>query len=204
MKIAALLLLMCSFPLHGMVQGDTDSALTANRVCNKLIPILKRDFTGQRVAQTPFPHNPNIKKAHGRIQFPFNGKMKTLKDDPMWFTYSVAGEDTSRKWLLIMEDDMAHEQYYLYNLGENRVDTLTGKPILFADYLVCWEDPSCDERGYFEIWDIRAGTLRLLQKITFDYCEIYRIDEAYLRDGYLYLAYADGNGKTKYAKYWFL
>lgn len=168
-------------------------------ICDRIEFIKGEEFNDNRQVHRIFDTTLTIKKNKGEIKvqgkdFTFSFKDNTNDDE--FFEYTFAGQDTNKKWVLILGQDYNQDYYFLINQNTNHIDTLVGYPRIFGDIYMCEEDSYTDGTAFIEIWSIRYNKFQLLEKFSLKPCEIYDNEESYLKNDYLYIKYE----KNKYLK----
>ncbi len=165
---------------------------STTKVCDKIEFIDSLEFNTNKQDYSIIDTSFVLEKINGVIKV--NGidtvfKFKDNTSDEEFFEYTIAGRDINKKRVLILGQDYNQDYYYLINQNTNKVDTLIGYPKIFGDKYLCEEGSYTDGSAFIEIWDDKNKELQLLDRFSFIPCDIYDINESYLKNDYLYVRY---------------
>jgi hypothetical protein len=191
MKKIPIILAIFSFSYYLKAQ-NVESNKKISKICDKIEFIDSQQFNDNKQGYCIIDTAIIIKKINGEIKV--HGKDSTFifKDDTNddeFIEYTFAGQDTTKKWVLILGQDYNQDYFYLINQNTDNIDTLVGYPRIFGDIYLCEEGSYTDGTAFIEIWSIRYNKFQLLEKFSLKPCDIYDNDESYLKNDYLYIRY---------------
>lgn len=174
---------------------DSASARQTDELCDKIERIDSAEFfRNMQLPTTLMPEtldtSTTIEKKYGQIKVLCKDSVFVFKDDPSddgFFEYSIAGRDFNNKWVLVQGQDYSQEYYFWVNCSTNTIDTLVGYPIRFGDRYLCVEGSYTDGLSIIEIWTYENNVLQLIDTFSFLPCDIFFINESYLKDDYLFV-----------------
>lgn len=187
--ISFLILLTTSNNLEAQFSNSIKKTI---EICSIIEFIDSLEFNSNRQPFQIFDTTFVLKKNDGVIKIQCKDTIFAFKDntsDADFFEYSCVGFDPFNKKVLVLGQDYNQEYYYLINQNTNKIDTLVGYPKIFGDRYLCEESAYTDGTAYIEIWNMKNEMPYLIEKFSLIPCNIYEVNESYLKDVYLYLKY---------------
>lgn len=157
----------------------------------EIIKIDSLEYNSNKVNFKRIDKLSTLKKENGIIKVPTVNTTIEFRDntsDENLMEYSVVGQNSMNKWILILGQDYNQDYYYLVNQEISKIDTLVGNPMIFGNKLLCQEGSYTDGTGFIEIWNSKNGKLELEKKFSLKSYNIFA-NEIYLKDNTVFVKY---------------